>query len=336
LTARALSPTSARKQLREALDLEIEDLLNNGYQWLRTELLPAIEALSTEKATPADRKLVAKCSYLTGAVYELTGAPLAAITCLKKALKELPHAGPVWHTLGLIQVDLGKRQDAIRSLERSIDAEPSNLEVMMELHQLNDPEVAVQPRYQEGDPLWKAAEAIAGGKLKTAHAALQGLESMEALQWHARACGAADDEAGLVGWWQRIAQGQGEVMMTLADWYYLPEAVWFNASFWEALLAVGARMSPEGDYPCDEGLLAALPNPPSPDEGAEDDEADDIVERPLTPEERAVVSKRIALTFEQHRAIALEDVAALEALLQTYPLWVELAESIDDLKSTEA
>lgn len=327
--AATLSPTAARKELRAALELDIEDLLNRGFLWLRTDLLPAMDVLSGPKASPADRKLVAKCSYLVGAIYELTGAPLAALACLKDALKVLPTAAPVWRTLGLIQVDLGKRKEAIRSLERSIDADPSNIEVMMELHQLNDPEVVVHTRYEEGDSFWKVAEAVALGKFKAAHTALKGLDSLEAMQWHARACGAAGDENGLVEWWQKIAAAEGEVVMNLTDWYYLPESAWFNASFWEALLALGERLSPEGDYPCDEGLLEAVPNPPPPSSEAEDD----IDARPLTPEERIVVHQRLRLTFEQHRAIASEDVATLEALARQFPAWVELLESIEDLKS---
>lgn len=202
--AKPPSPIAARRTLREALADETAGVHPLGHAWLRARVLPAIAALERGERTSADTTLLAAAWTLVGEVHELVDAPRAAAAAYTRALRHAP---------------ADRELRALRS------------------------EARVAASRMRRDAVSESAELLASGRSKRALAELTALRSARGLMARARAHGALGDAARVIATYEALAKTRGALRLELADWFYLPDAVFEAPAFWRALARLVPRLA---------------------------------------------------------------------------------------------
>jgi len=141
---------------------------------------------------------------LVGEICELVDAPRAAARAYGRALAFMPGSG-----------ELREVRDAAHEAAR--DAVPG--------------------------PITDAAELLAVGRATAALAKVARLRTVEGVLARARAQGARGDVEATLRAWESLARTTGPVRLELADWFYLPGAVFDAPRFWRALARVVPRLA---------------------------------------------------------------------------------------------
>jgi len=221
---RKLSLSAARRTLRAALANDTAGVHPLGHAWLRSEVLPAIVALThaaLTHATPtpttpraatgtdttdarADATLLAAAWTLVGEVYELVDAPRAAVAAYTRARRLVPHV------------------PELRALRADAQAAAKSA-----------------PR----DAVSEAAELLAADRARAALAQLSKLRSARALLARARTYGALGDAAQVIATFAALRNTRGPLRLELADWFYLPDAAFESPALWRALARLVPRLA---------------------------------------------------------------------------------------------
>lgn len=293
------SPLAASRDIvRTSLDEGLEWLLNEGYEAVTSVYLPALLTVDGGARTAADKKLAARGWYMLGELRQLLDAPRASIRAYEQCLRQAPGSPEPWAEIGRMHTALGRSRDAAHAVNEAKRLAPGHVD------ELDDMMFWEEARYREGSPVLEAAEALIEGDGERALSLLGGRATVDVRRWRACAHGVCGDLDAITNEWQAISRGRGAVTIGYADWYYLPAAVWGNASFWEALQALGDRLDEEAVFPIDGALSRA---------------------RGLTEAQKG------HLTFARRAAEARRDRDALVELLRARPRWTEVKESLAEL-----
>jgi hypothetical protein len=175
-----------------------------GHAWLRHGVLPAIDALERAERAPDDARLLTSAWILVGEVDELVDAPRTAASAYTRALRYAP----------------GVR----------------------ELRALRTAALAVAES-RRADAVVESAEVLAHGHAKAALTRVSALRSTRGLLAQARAHGALGDVLQVIATYERLGKSSRALRLELADWFYLPDAVFDSPAFWRAMARLVPRLA---------------------------------------------------------------------------------------------
>jgi hypothetical protein len=233
-----------------------EEVHDKGFHWLFSVLIPAVDAVEPAALrSPPESRAREACSlacYLVGDILETHSAPRVAITWYQRALALWPNDASAWREIGTCQSEMGQYELARVSLRTALHLDPDDEWAAEELAEITTPEPPLA-QYDLGDPLWAAAEALAGNRPADALTALEGMETVDAI--HRRACAhaAAEDLAGVLAALEEL-RAQPEGMHRIQDlWFFLPPRLWRDVRLWRCLQRLPLMSS--GFVPCDREYL---------------------------------------------------------------------------------
>lgn len=201
-----------------------EEICREGFAVFHHALLPRL--LEAGKVPGFDRQLLAQGWVLAGQVYGLTGAPLKAQQCFRKALAaEATHAEAL-HQLSLSLKACGRYNEAFEKAMLLTELFPDELEYHYLRQAVQDAMVYdEEAEYTDDDYLWQLNEMLANEQFnQVINAVLESdFEEEQQLRCLARAFGAVSHHANCLQTWETIRRINPEAQADCADLFYLPQ-----------------------------------------------------------------------------------------------------------------
>ncbi len=241
----------ARRVVRQVEGLA--DVYDRGYHWVHRTFEPAVCRLGTARGR-ADRSLAGYGHYLLGDVHDLNDAPRAAIREYQNCLALEPGEAAAWREIGTCYQEMGNHTLSRRALRRSLALDPQEEIAKCEMSLLE--EHGATSSYVDDDRVWQAAEHLARARFKAALKSLGAGRTTAVRLQRARVLGAMGDTEGVMEEWRRIdaeltvprgtfrqarrSTRGGELRG--GDWFFLPEALWDDRTFWSQQWRLRGRL----------------------------------------------------------------------------------------------
>jgi tetratricopeptide (TPR) repeat protein len=207
-------------------------VISRGYRWLKDKYLPAVCRL--EKAGyNKDRFLLSDCYYMIGDIHDFNECPKAAIKAYQESFDWCPQNASALREIGTMYERMGHYKKASSILMQSFQIDPDDEWVISEYKDTLD--AGGVPLYRKEDICWQARECLAKDRPNSALKLLIKKKTVPARQIMACAYGMLDDTNAAIEQWRKIAKVKDFIEIRYADWFYMADAVWNHAAFWEAI-----------------------------------------------------------------------------------------------------
>ena len=163
---------------------------------------------------------------------------LPALATLSKKYNDFSILLPGWALVGEVCELIDAPRAAARAYGRSLRYMPGSVELHAAREAAREAARTAPP-----GPITEAAELLAAGRGDAALAKVARLRTTGGVLARARAHGARGDVEGALTAWESLARTTGPVRLELADWFYLPAAVFDDPRFWRALGRVVPRLA---------------------------------------------------------------------------------------------
>ena len=220
----------------------VGDAHNKGCRWFKRTFLPALHRAENKRLNSKKKVLLANAYYLLGDIYDFNHAPNAAIKSYLKSIEFYPLSG-AWRELGCMYGNIGQREKCIQCIEKALLLNPNDKDAEMELKFTKDDQFYCS-FYEKGDIFWQVNELLAENQHEKALDLLKNKQSLEAKLHRARIYGSQDDDTRYLNEWLSIAKGNKQFSFAHADWFFVPEAIWDSAEYWQCLIDVFPRLNP--------------------------------------------------------------------------------------------
>ena len=297
--------TAAFALLEELSEEGILEVHARGYEFLRDELIPALEVADDGSIEQAE--LVSDGWYLVGDIHDFNDAPLAAIAAYERSAKADPDSAAPHREMAGAFSRLGRHAEALNAIHQAMDLDPAVPHGLSDLEDIQNAADGKGPsEHVGGDPMWESAESLAGFDPKAALKLVAELATLEGIQMRSRCHGALDQASKFLDAWNEIAEMDGPIELGYADWFYMPDEAIDDLRFWRLLLSVHDRMEP--------GVFL---HPPEEVRNSH---------RSLTGPE----SEKLYMEYSIERLDG--NIDGLKAILRKYPEWSEIKDDIRELQ----
>ncbi|MEN6308808.1 MAG: tetratricopeptide repeat protein [Anaerohalosphaeraceae bacterium] len=215
----------------------IAHVISRDYRWFKEQYLPAIERLE-RAGMKKDRLLLGWCYYMIGDVHDFNQCPKAAIKAYRKSYEVYPN-GEALREMGNMYERMGYYKKAKSLLKKALQIDAKDELAIM---YYNDIDTSGTSLFSKNDQNWQARELLAQDNPAGALKLLDKKRSVQAMQIKACAYGILNDTEAALEQWRRIAGGKEKIEVAYADWFFMTDAVWNHAKFWEKI-AICARQN---------------------------------------------------------------------------------------------
>ena len=282
---------------------------NQGFEWLVSDLLPAIDVLERDGPIPG---LLASCYYEVGDIHDFNGGPLAAIAAYKRSIDWEPMSGAYREICDML-LRIGRLDEAIEYGRIAIAMDPDDHYTKRNLEEADEALVhGVEGLllYTEGDKIWQADERLARREPEAALSELGDGEDAGTALARARCLGALRRDSDCIAEWKRLPATSGSVEIDYRDWFFLPEAIYESAELWSIMKQLHPRFE-GGAFPAHDTLTAGRSSTGLDWRG-----------------ENAVI-------IEFNLAYYSKDRTGLEAVARAYPEWTEAREAVEEFAASD-
>ena len=273
-----------------------------GYEWFWNVFTPALNAASPRTQEEIDR--LVDCHYAAGDVHDFNNAPLAAIEEYKKALSYDPEHASSYREIANMQEDIGELEQAKLNIERALELAPEDECALSDrediLMSLEDKDFS--PLYKSGDIRWSAFEALAKGDAESALDVSKGPKNSDEMRVHICALGALERHDAYIATWREVLTKGSEIIFDQYDWFFTPGAVYDNPEIWKLFLDSDVKFG---------GVFAVFKE-------LENSNAYSSLS----------TDAKIRLRMEYYLYHHSENIVGLKRLLETYPEWGDVEESL--------
>lgn len=280
-----------------------------GYRWLNRTFIPALRKAENDKLTSKRKMYLADAYYVLGDIHDFNDAPKAAIKAYTKSVDLYPSSG-AWREKGGMYSDMGKKEEAIKCLEKALSIDQKDEYAVIDLEYVKDDSMDSQIFY-DGDILWDSRELLANNDFDDALEILYDINSLDAILHRARVYGAKGDISRYLLEIENIKSRNDRFELKRADWFYLPDKLWDSADFWKLLIKLFPRLMP-GVAPSDESLILNYHNK----EQNKDNE-----------------SQTVKILFQFHYYRCTKDYKKMLQLHEKYPKWKAPIKELKAMKS---
>lgn len=297
--------TAAFAILEELSEEGILEAHARGYEFLRDEVVPALEVADDGSLEQAD--VVSDGWYVVGDIHDFNDAPLAAIAAYERSANADPESAAPHRELAGTYSRLGRHAEALDAIHEAMDIDPAVPHGLSDLEAIqNAADAQSASQHVEADPLWEAAEFLASFDPNAALKRVAKLSTLEGIQMRSRCHGALGQASEFLAAWNDIAALDGPIELAYADWFYMPDDAIDDIRFWRLLLNAHDRMEP--------GVFL---HPPQEVRNAH---------RALTGPE----SEKLYMEYSVERLDG--NIDGLKAILRKYPEWTEIKDDIRELQ----
>ncbi len=308
---RRMSLTRARKVFTSAFELGLATTMGRGFHWIQQEYIPLLEFLRHNARTKKDKWLCARAYGLLGDVWHLAEAPLCAIEAYRISNETFENV-TASRELGCLYSVIGDESEARKWFKRAIRLCPEDEMTRLDYCAAkSDWAINASQKFGNGNTYWECSELLASGDASEVVASLRKRRSLRASKLRARAYGALETpKAHLNEWVNKIAE-RSKFAIEFADWFYFPDATWWEPAFWKMLLQ-SRRKWYRMEYTfglLHKSLAIAIPEP-----------------RRARFNSNAAIRRRDQrrlLTLRYHHARSNSDVDTMMILSRKYPQWIE-------------
>jgi tetratricopeptide (TPR) repeat protein len=239
---------------REAIEV-LEKIANEGYyqviwegyEWYKDQLLPALEFASQSPIIYSS--LLAENWHSLGWTFYELDAPLKAIECYRKAIYYDNDHSESYRELANCMHKTGDYKGALVFVIKARSMDPDDdfaIEQQEEIENSFDQREA--SLYGKGDLIWECGELLADEKFEEVFTKLKGRRKTDYLMLRARCYSAQKENAKFLNTLRRIHAAGNFFDWSYQDWFYLNPYVYQIKEFWEVMLDLVPLMASESVF----------------------------------------------------------------------------------------
>lgn len=232
-----MDTASLKKFLARTEEEGIVSLYNKGYQWFKSYYLPRLRL--ADELLPNELALIADSWYLVGDVYDFNEMPLLAIDAYRNVLAYDEDVDGAYRELAHMYERIGEYQKALEFINIALEYTPDEEELMNNKAEIQDSiNYTTEPYLTADNKAWQWGEWIGQERPQLVVEAAQQLgedANTDELQRLAQAYAVLGQKEDYLATWKRVVALGAPIDIYYADWFYLPEGVAQQASFWNLL-----------------------------------------------------------------------------------------------------
>lgn len=203
-----------------------------GYHWFNDKLLPII----SNNIEIIDKQLLSDFWYVIGDVYDLNSSPQIAIKAYKKSIKYDPDHGEAFRELANMYQNIGDIKMAFKYINKALELIPndehSKIDKELITDEIDDPDY---PYYSQDLLELQCNELLAENSYTLVLEKLKHKRRINYRKLKARAYGANKELKSYLHEWLLIVKHNETVEFEYADWFYMPDEIYYSNQFWEIL-----------------------------------------------------------------------------------------------------